>query len=251
MWNSNLLYYPLFWGSVMGASYCFTTITSYYYCNQENNSDDWLPINLNDHDIRLSIASQTMSMGHAVSSLILSSYSIYTGPQWNIINTPLQNIILQNSIGYFMFDQLYIILAEWTWEFTIHHQLAISYFLSSLYLNHGGYYATIALILAEITNPLMITWSFARKNRLKKLYQALSPFFTYYFTIVRCGIIPIASVYLGNVIFKDQYIANKWKILWGTSCIGLNIAGFIWSYWLCTGYLKMKKKKLLKQEIDP
>lgn len=231
--------YACMYGTVYGSLYLINRF-----------KPDWFTsFKISDHEFRKSHASQFASMYHAVSSLAISGYSLYVNPTYTITNTPLQQMFMLNTCGYFFYDQINMLLGDFETLFTFHHVLAGCYLASSYLIDTGGYYAAWALFWGEITNPVMIIWSFARKNRLMNFYKKLSPFFTYYFTIVRCLILPLASMVTCYYMYHDPMLSRKIKMFWISNAFALNGAGIIWSYLLCRGYMKLQAKQRVGTKI--
>lgn len=199
-------------------------------------------------DVRISFASQIMSMSHAVSVIGLSAYALWTEPHWNDVNTSLQNKIAMWSLGYFVFDTLNVMIRDFSWEFLFHHVCSIGYWLSCYYLNRGGYYGMLAGFVGEITNPVQIIWTFAKKNQLTKLYNFLSPIFTFYFITIRCLVIPVLTVIMNYHMWYHSTAPVYWKCGWITSSWLMNFGSWMWCYMLWNGYMKFKKREQEKEK---
>jgi hypothetical protein len=197
-------------------------------------------------DVRLSFASQITSMAHAVSVLGLSAYALWTEPHWTDINTPLQNKIAMWSLGYFLFDTLNILYRDFSWEFLFHHGCSSGFWLSCYHLNRGGYYGMIAGLVGEITNPVQIVWSFARKNRLTKLYNLMSPIFTVYFISVRCLVIPVMTAMMNYHMWYHSTAPVPWRYFWIGTSWAMNVGSWIWCYMLWNGYRKFRQREAKK-----
>ena len=194
---------------------------------------------------RLNLASHLTSMAHAVSVIGLTAYGLWHGPHWNDVNTLYQNQVAMWSLGYFLFDTFYLFMHEFTREFFCHHAIIGGFLASCYHLNQGAYYALLGLLVGEITNPVQLIWSFARKNKLTKLYNALSPIFTIYFVSVRCVVIPIVTAAMNYHLFYNSSVELQWKLVWMALGWGMNLVSWWWCYMLWLGY----KKYFLKKSI--
>ena len=193
--------------------------------------------------VRVSLASHITSMAHALTVIMLAGYALWTGPHWNDVNTSYQSQVTMWSLGYFLFDTIYLLTYEFSWEFLFHHLISAGFWSSCYYLNRGGYYGMLGLLVGEITNPVQIIWSFARRNNLTKLYNALSPIFTKYFIVVRCIAIPIVTLMMNYHMWHSSTAPIGWRITWIIACWVMNCVSWWWCYILWRGYQKFLKRK--------
>ena len=234
--------YPLFWAGVMGIFYLVLDrleVSIVDYQTDQTHQGDQLKVK--NRGFKLSLANQGMSMVHACFMILVSSYGLLTEPHWNVINTPLQTWMAKVSVGYFVTDQLRIIIYDHdSMIFTFHHLLAAGYLASTLYLGKGGFLSIISAFMAEITNPLQIIWATARQNQLTRVYNWSTPIYTWTFLVVRCGIIPVVTVYVYHYLLTERPVADHWLYWWMFSSGCLNVAGWFWSCLIWRGYQKFK-----------
>lgn len=230
--------YPLFWINLFSCTYLTLTALNYITGNQF----EFLSIKKN----RLLISSRTCTMGHALSSLYLSSRVLFgTDPMWTINNTPAQNHMLANSIGYFIYDFIYINSCEFSWIFNAHHLITLTCIGTQYYFNITGYQGAQLIFLGEITNPIQIIWDVTRIHRSNSaicqyIYDELTPLHVYFFLLIRGLVLPVASLYHNYIWITspiDQRLAKLWLIL----TLLLNGASCWWIRMIKTKYIDKKK----------
>ena len=164
-------------------------------------------------------------------------------------NTPIQNLQLQFSLAYLFADTFYFLAFDPNDLFFIaHHALAGAYLFGCLKLNVGGISAIFVFFMGEITTPLFNIFSVAKSLRQDhpfagKVLNAVSPFFTASFILVRSIISPVLiGWFLHTLYFSSPRIPAPWRAF----MCGLVTAGMagsqVWSYKLFIGYRKERSK---------
>ena len=218
-------YYPLLWGGLFVGTYLGLTGV-----NRLTGRKYEL---INQRKERLFLASRTMTMTHALSALYFTGKVMFgNDPHWTINNTTAQNHMLGMSVGYFMYDLVYLNICEFSWIYNAHHLLSISSIGSQWLSGVGGYHGACLMFLAEITNPIQIIWDIARIYRHRyplatRLYRLITPLYVYFFFLVRGLMVPSTSVYHWWV-WNNEPIAVWLTRWWSLLGILLNGAGFWW-----------------------
>lgn len=150
-------------------------------------------------DLRPEASSCSISLAHGTPAVFLASYAILSDPtiHFHSPNTPLQNLVLEYSIAYFLMDLLHLFLFSPTDILYIgHHLCTLFVFLTCRYVAfHGAFAILVLLILAEVTSFCQNLWTLAgaRRSDLKfaaTLYDFLSPPFYALYTVVRGFLAP-------------------------------------------------------------
>lgn len=199
---------------------------------------------------RKKYASHILSAVHALgtlywsSTILMNDYheSKYLDDRYFSINTEEKNRFLLFGLSYFTSHTLYLLTNHEYTVFLIHHFLVSSGLLLVLYLEQAATVMVISYLMGEITNPLQLTWQTSKELGYLDFYKKISPFFTVTFIAVRCIIVPYISYYLDLAIWYKTNLNTIFKVILITLGIGMNIAGFVWSCWLVTGYLKFRNK---------
>lgn len=236
-WLESTARNPLFWPGLIGGSYMGLSAINWVTGRR-------YPLLRESYD-RGIVANRIIAMTHALGSMALSIRAI--SDWWNlspdhIINTPAENLMMAFSLGYFLLDTAYLLFWENDPVFLIHHGIAIGFWTSNLWVNKAGYHPVHMLLLGEITNPIQIIWDFSRKYKIKGLFRALSPIYTYFFIFARCFMMPPLTILHFRRIWGLSEIELKWKILWSILAGAINLAGFYWSMLIWKGYRKKIKK---------
>ena len=166
------------------------------------------------------------------------------------INSAYQDWIIEFSLGYFIYDFVYILLAEPDILFIFHHSFSLITWWSSRYILHsGGMSVLIALGYAETTAPLFTLWWVSKRAHWDRIFAIVSPLFTVSFTIVRCIVLPYKSREMLPVfLYGARYMPYTWSFIW-FMIFGLAIlGGMVWTKQLVRGLIKYYKKHPTKMD---
>lgn len=205
---------------------------------------------------RYEAASCCISFLHGTLSAILAARDLYLqGSDWALDapNTPSQTRIMEYSMAYFAVDLLnYLYAAPDDYLFIGHHVATLTYMLSCRYFVGAGATSVMCLIAAgEATSPVQNVWTLARMSRDQhplsaRVYTALSPWFTVYFTLVRGVLGPYLVWELGRFYLAGgadgaipRWLAYCWmfKITFAIS------GSMVWVYKLWLGLIRFYAKE--------
>ena len=85
--------------------------------------------------------------------------------------------------------------------FVAHHVAYITATLPIVCSPRGWAMVSLATLLAEVTNPLQLSWELARAFGCEQVYDALSPPFTFGFAVCRGVLMPLAMGDIAVSIF--------------------------------------------------
>lgn len=203
---------------------------------------------------RFEAASCSMSMIHGTVTTILSALEFFRNP-WKLDapNTPIQNVVMEFSMAYFLVDLLhYILFVPEDVKFILHHLATSIYMMSCRYYTKHGALSVMALMgLGEVTTPLQSIWTVARLGRddsylAKRIYESTSLLFTIFFTITRGITAPILAWKLFEFYLSNQakdvipfWLAASWMAM-----VSVGLAGSImWVYSLWVGLRRFNARK--------
>ncbi|KAG8384951.1 hypothetical protein BUALT_Bualt04G0171500 [Buddleja alternifolia] len=135
-----------------------------------------------------------ISLAHGTPAVFLACSAILSDAarDFNSPNTPLQNLVLDYSIAYFLMDLLhYLVFYPSDVLFIGHHLATLFVFMTCRYVvYHGAFAILVLLILAEVTSLCQNVWTLAsaRRSDVKlaaKVYDFLSPPFYALYSVVR------------------------------------------------------------------
>lgn len=144
--------------------------------------------------LRPEASSCAISLLHGTPAVFFAVTSLLADPDrdFHSPNTPLQNLVLDYSISYFLMDLThYLIFYPSDVLFIGHHLATLFVFVTCRYVvYHGAYAILVLLILAEVTSFIQNTWTLAnaRKSDVEfaaKVYALLSPPFYVLYSLVR------------------------------------------------------------------
>ena len=96
------------------------------------------------------------------------------------------------SLGYFVQELAHVLGNEPDPVFVAHHVAYITATLPIVCSPRGWAMVSLATLLAEVTNPLQLSWELARAFGCEQVYDALSPPFTFGFAVCRGVLMPLA-----------------------------------------------------------
>ncbi|KAL6552912.1 hypothetical protein OROGR_006754 [Orobanche gracilis] len=145
-------------------------------------------------NLRPEASSCVISLAHGTPAVFLACFAILSDPAWDFHspNTPLQNLVLDYSIAYFLMDLVhYLVFNPTDVLFICHHLATLFVFVTCRYMvYHGAFAILVLLTLAEATSLCQNVWTLAcaRRSDLKsaaRVYDVLSPSFYALYSVVR------------------------------------------------------------------
>ncbi|KAL2653182.1 hypothetical protein R1flu_021310 [Riccia fluitans] len=212
---------------------------------------------------RFDAASCGISLLHGTLVAILALQDLWQS-EWKLDapNTQRQNQIMEYSMAYFIIDLLnYVYAAPDDFLFIGHHIATFTYMFSCRYFTLHGATSVMCLIAAgEATSPVQNIWTLARMARTesdvaKRIYTSLSPFFTFYFTLVRGIFGPYLIYKLGKFYLPggaDAVVPRWLAFCWMFKTSFAIFGSMVWVYKLWVGLFKFwntKDKKRLEEEM--
>ncbi|KAL3624316.1 hypothetical protein CASFOL_033132 [Castilleja foliolosa] len=147
-----------------------------------------------ERNLRPLASSCAISLAHGTPAVFLSSLAILSDPtrNFNSPNTPLQSLVLDYSIAYFLMDLIhYLIFFPSDVLFIAHHLATLFVFATCCYVvYHGSFAILVLLILAEVTSLCQNVWTLANALRsdskvADNVFDVLSPPFYVMYSVVR------------------------------------------------------------------
>ena len=108
---------------------------------------------------------------------------------------------------------------------------------------------SLATLLAEVTNPLQLSWELARAFGCESIYDALSPPFTFGFAVCRGVLMPLAMADFAVSLFgrADTRAPPAMRFAYGVFFVGIGASG-VWLAQLVRGFRRYRRKKRLNGE---
>eukprot|EP01018_Ginkgo_biloba_P022180 Gb_02450 [translate_table: standard] len=208
---------------------------------------------------RFDAASCCNSLIHGIVAFSLSSYDVIHSP-WKLDapNTDLENKIMHFSLAYFAIDMIYYMLINPSdYLFISHHIATSSYMMSCIFTGHGALSAISLIATGEATSSFQNVWTLARMARgesplANRIYTALSPVFTVYFTVMRCIVGPYLAWELGSFYFPgkaDKVIPRGVAYFWMFTIILAIVGSSVWVYKLWTGLIRFYARKKSSSKV--
>ena len=154
--------------------------------------------------------------------------------------------VLRHSLGYFIQELCHVVAREPDPVFIAHH---VAYLLATgpiLASDRGWAMIAVATVLAEVTNPLQLSWEMAKAFGAADLYDSLSLPFTAAFALCRGLLMPLAMVDIGFFLHTRLQPDPTMKWAFGLFAVGIS-ASVVWLGQLVRGFLKYRRKKAKKQ----
>ena len=203
-----------------------------------------------------------ISLAHGTPVVLLSLYANFLHPQpphhrhFAAQNTPLQTLVLDFSIAYFLIDTShYFIFIPNDHLFIAHHLVVLYVFITCRFVvGSGGFAVLFLLALAEVTSPCQNAWSLARfwKDEVawaERFYDGLSPYFYGFYTVVR-GVVGPLVVYKMVVFYLNgggSGVIPVWAwISWMVVIVSAILVSVLWvsNLWFNLFKERSKTKKL-------
>ena len=148
------------------------------------------------------------------------------------------------SLGYFVQELAHVLGNEPDPVFVAHHVAYITATLPIVCSPRGWAMVSLATLLAEVTNPLQLSWELARAFGCEQVYDALSPPFTCGFAVCRGVLMPLAMGDIAVSIFgRDGAPAPPaMRFAYGVFFVGIGASG-VWLAQLVRGFQARRRKK--------
>lgn len=161
-------------------------------------------------------------------------------------STPTERAILEKSLGYFVWDLVYLLVWERDPLYFVHHAATITNWATCLRLGRGERSMFACMGYGECTSPLLNLWWFAKHAKQPRLARRLSRLFTVAFLLMRLGVFPafcakyVQSVWSGEMgkMIHSERLARLWAVVNVLAVSG----GVVWSKSLIKGYLKDSRR---------
>lgn len=156
-------------------------------------------------------------------------------------STRAERSVLESSLGYFLWDSLYLLVEEPDPLFLVHHVSIITECITCLTHGRGERVIFAALAYGELTGPLLNLWWLSKRSQRPQLARRASRLFTILFLLIRLGIFPaFCTRYVQSVLSGDmgamvgsERLARLWAVINVLAVAG----GAVWSKALVAGYL--------------
>lgn len=177
--------------------------------------------------LRPEASSCAISLAHGTPAVFLAARAVLADAarDFDSPNTPLQNLVLDYSIAYFLVDLLhYLVFYPTDVLFIGHHLATLFVFVTCRYLvHHGAFAILVLLILAEVTSLCQNVWTLASARRADsafadKVFDLLSPPFYALYSLVR--------------VFFGPYFVYRMFAFYVTGAADSVIPKWVWISWL-------------------
>ena len=163
------------------------------------------------------------------------------------LNSPLEQRVVELSVGYFVADFVHFIFFEPDFLMFFHHVFSIAMMSSAGLAGRGATSAMAALVQGEVTNPFQSAWTVARAAQAPRLLAWLSPLFTFVFVLVRVPLVPFWTfLYINPSILwgpNAHQLPRALTLSWSIMSVLMAFGGWAWSYMLIKGLNKFYQKK--------
>ena len=128
--------------------------------------------------------------------------------------------------------------------FVAHHVANITATLPIVCSPRGWAMVSLATLLAEVTNPLQLSWELARAFGCEQVYDALSPPFTFGFAVCRGVLMPLAMGDIAVSLFgrSNTRAPPAMRFAYGVFFVGIGASG-VWLAQLVRGFRRYRRKK--------
>ena len=181
-----------------------------------------------------------LKKGHFLSSGASAS-SLF---RYDLANGRVERAFMRHSLGYFIQELGHVLVFEPDPIFIAHHILYLASTFPICALSSKGWpLIAVATALAEVTNPLQLSWEMAKAFGNMDLYDKLSLPFTVAFTVCRGILMPIFMVDMARCIFLDDLKDSK-ALTWTYALFVAGLcASLLWLSNLIAGFLRYRAKK--------
>lgn len=209
--------------------------------------------------LRPEASSCAISLAHGTPAVFLAARAILSDParDFNSANTPLQSLVLDYSIAYFLMDLVhYLIFYPRDILFIGHHLATLFVFVTCRYVvHHGAFAILVLLILAEVTSLCQNVWTLAsaRKSDVEfaaKVFDILSPPFYALYSVVRGFLGPyfVYRMFRFYLTGAADSVIPKWVwISWVVVVMAAISVSILWILNLWVVFFREEKKKAEKK----
>ncbi|XP_057766957.1 TLC domain-containing protein At5g14285 [Salvia miltiorrhiza] len=209
--------------------------------------------------LRPEASSCAISLAHGTPAVFLAARAILSDParDFHSANTPLQNLVLDYSIAYFLMDLVhYLIFYPTDVLFIGHHLATLFVFVTCRYVvYHGAFAILVLLVLAEVTSFCQNVWTLAsaRKSDVEfaaKVFDLLSPPFYALYSVVRGFVGPyfVYRMFAFYVTGAADAVIPKWVwISWLLVVVTAISVSILWIVNLWVVFFREDKKKAEKK----
>ncbi|GAB4840569.1 hypothetical protein Ancab_021339 [Ancistrocladus abbreviatus] len=216
-----------------------------------------------DPKLRIEASSCFMSLAHGTPAILLSTYALISSPHqapndYASPNTPLQNLVLEYSLAYFLMDLFhYLLFIPSEVLYIVHHVATLYVLVTCRYMvQHGAFPILVVLIVAEMTSPCQNVWTITGFRRsdvaeAAKLYESMSPGFYTYYSVVRGIAAPLFTYKLGVFFVKGRGggLIPPWAwISWMVAISGGIFVSWLWVLNLWIALYTERKGKQQKEK---
>lgn len=201
-------------------------------------------------DVYLKI-STVLTFSHAMISLLASIYFFINYDSENVLLLSWYHIVVGISLTYYITDLLIVYYFVPDYIYVGHHIAAI--IVISIYYCYSHIFPhmySLGMILAEITNPfqLMFTYLLKTKQTKTKRFFVSSTVFTFIFTYIRCIVVPFLywKIYHTGLVKLTDEVHPNMAMAFNIANIGGLLGGGIWTYNLIIGYYKKIYKPMFE-----
>lgn len=178
-----------------------------------------------------------------------ASYPFDARDVWKLLDAPLTPRHLNMvcfSLGYFLYDFVYMIVYERDFAFLLHHVSALSIFGAVYWKERGAVILLVGLSWGEVTNPLQSSWWLARTaNKAGRLNAIIAPLFTAVFLFVRFTALPYYVLSAAYALLAQPYgpmqVSLAVRANWAFFFAAFTVGGWFWCVSLIRGCFKKRK----------
>lgn len=205
--------------------------------------------------LRPEASSCAISLAHGTPAVFLAARAILADParDFHSANTPLQSLVLDYSIAYFLMDLVhYLIFYPTDVLFIGHHLATLFVFVTCRYVvYHGAFAILVLLVLAEVTSLCQNVWTLASARRsdvdfAAKVFDLLSPPFYALYSVVRGFLGPyfVYRMFRFYLTGAADSVIPKWVwISWVVVVVAAISVSILWILNLWVVFFSEKKKK--------
>lgn len=189
---------------------------------------------------------------HAPELLRLWSLDEYLKRAGERPSTLAERRVLEGSLGYFVWDLLYLLAYERDPLFLVHHAAVFVNWGTCLLHGRGERVMFACMGYGECTAPLLNLWWLAKRAGHTTAARRLSRLFTALFLAVRLGVFPpfcakyVQSVLSGEMgrLVRSETLARVWAVVNVLAVAG----GGVWARSLVKGYLADVRRAKLESK---
>uniref|UniRef100_A0A7S2WW26 TLC domain-containing protein n=1 Tax=Rhizochromulina marina TaxID=1034831 RepID=A0A7S2WW26_9STRA len=170
--------------------------------------------------------------------------------------------VVEFTLGYAVYDFIYMMMREQDTLFMLHHLAMFLCFIPTLFFPSGFVIIVVGIAIAEITNPLLLPWMWSKDNAKRKdipredrakhkaRYQWLSGPLTLSYVIARGIVMPLSLLDVARALFWEGHMTPVTVWIWFYCCAGF-LGSLLWIKSLVSGYLRMAFRKMPTEGSSP